>query len=202
MSISMLAVYKLIVPEEVRMFTQPTNQQVRWQNLKVISEVDLVLYLAKQNGWKDCKIFGSGDMLTQPVESLGWNLIPADLFEYSIPAEGVDRILQILNAGVRIQGVIVADDLHSRHSTHMPAKPLVSLPSTKTILSLIGKALVGLAVVAGTALFGLMILASAIMLAPLFILGAATDFDPQLIVLVDDGDGGIAWISVLTWFDE
>ena len=77
------------------MFTQPTTQQVQWQDFKVISEADLVLK-CQQNGWKDCEIFGSGDMITQPLKSMGWKLIPADLYEYSIPDAGVDRILQIL----------------------------------------------------------------------------------------------------------
>ena len=56
MSISILLAYKLIVHEEVQMFTQLTTQQVQWQDFKVISEVDLVLKIAQQNGWKDCEI--------------------------------------------------------------------------------------------------------------------------------------------------
>ena len=183
------------------MFTQPTTQQVQWQDFKVVSEVDLVLKIAQQNGWKDCEIFGSGDMITQPLESLGWKLIPADLYEYSIPADGVDRILQIINAGVRIQGVIVADDQRKTNPPPTPAKPVISLPSARTVLSLLGKALLGLVVIAGVALLGLTIVAGALIFAPILILGTVTDHDPQLIVLVDDGNGGLTWISVLTWFD-
>ena len=210
MSISILSVYKLIVHKEAQMFTQPTTQQVQWQDLKVISEVDLVLQIAQHNGWKDCEIFGHGDMITQPQESNGWILIPADLFEYSIPAEGVDRILQIVNAGVRIQGVIIADDQRRTNPSPIPAKPGVSLPSARAVFSMIGKVLLGLVVIAGVALLGLTLVAATIILAPLLILGAAMDhnpklidwdYDPKLIILVDDGNGGIAWISVLTWFD-
>ena len=203
MSISILLAYKLIVHEEVQMFKQPTTQQVQWQDFKVINEVDLVLKIAQQNGWKDCEIFGSGDMITQPLESLGWKLIPADLYEYSIPEEGVARILQILNTGVRIQGVIVADDQRKTNPPPTPTKPVISLPSTRTVLALLGKALLGLVVIAGVALLGLTIAACALLLAPLLILGAPMDmdYDPKLIILVDDGNGGTAWISVLTWFD-
>ena len=201
MSISILSVYKLIVHEEAQMFTQPTNQLVQWQDLKVISEVDLVLKIAQQNGWKDCEIFGSGDMITQPLESMGWNFIPADLFEYSIPAEGVDRILQIVHAGVRIQGVIVADDQRRTNPSPIPAKPGVSLPSARAVFSFIGKVLLGLVAVAGAALVGLTLAAGLLIIAPIFILGAAMDHDPKIIILVDDGNGGTAWISVLTWFD-
>jgi hypothetical protein len=211
--------YKLIVHEEVQMFTQPTTQQVQWQDFKVISEVDLVLKIAQQNGWKDCEVFGYGDMITQPLESMGWNLIPADLFEYSIPDEGVDRILQILNAGVRIQGVIVADDQRKTNPPPTPAKLMVSLPSKRTGFSMIGKALQGLTTVfsnIGKALLGLtivaivagvliylpwLILGTALILGIPLILGTAMDYDPKLIILVDDGNGGTVWISVLTWFD-
>jgi hypothetical protein len=193
--------YKLIVHEEVQMFTQPTTQQVQWQDLKVISEADLVLKIAQQNGWKDCEIFGSGDMITQPLESMGWNLIPADLFEYSIPDAGVDRILQIINAGVRIQGVIIADDLRKTKPPLIPAKPGVSLPSTRTVFSILGKLLLRFIVIIWVALFGFTFVVGALIFAPLLILGAAFDHDPKLIILVDDGNGGLAWISVLTWFD-
>jgi hypothetical protein len=201
MSISILAVYKLIVNKEVQMITQPTTLLVQWQDLKVISEVDLVLNIAQQNGWKDCEIFGSGDMLTQPLESMGWNLIPADLYEYSIPDEGVDRILQIINAGVRIRGVIIADDQRKIDPPPAPAKPVVSLPSAGTVLSMVGKILIGLAVIAGVALIGFWLVVGALVFGLLLILGASTELDPKLLILVDDGNGGIAWISVLTWFD-
>ena len=105
------------------MFTQPTTQLVQWQDFKVKSEVDIVFEIAQQKGWKDCEIFGHGDMITQPLESMGWKLIPADLYEYSIPAEGVDRVLQTINAGVRIKGVIIADDERSSVPPPAPARP-------------------------------------------------------------------------------
>ncbi len=106
--------------------TQPAPQVIQWQDLKIMSEADLVLALAHQKGWKDCEIFGYGDMIAQPLESAGWKLVPADLYEYSIPAKGVDRILQIVSAGVRIQGVIIADD--TRRKETAPPKPAIALP--------------------------------------------------------------------------
>ena len=183
------------------MITQPTTQLVQWQDLKVFGEVELVLNIAQQNGWQDCEIFGNGDMISQPQESLGWNLIPADLYEYSIPAEGVDRVLQIINAGVRIQGVIIADDQRRTNPPHIPAKSVVSLPSTETVLNWLGKALLGWIVIAAIAMYGFALIVGTLIIAPLLILGAATDLDPKLIILVDDGNGGVTWVSVLTWFD-
>jgi hypothetical protein len=192
------------------MITQPKTEQVQWQDLKVMSDVDLVLKIAQQHGWKDCEIFGYGDMITTPTESLGWKLFPADLCEYSIPAQGVARILQIISAGVRIQGVIIADDKRRTDPPPTPARParptrparpVISLPTAKTVFSFLGKALLGLAVIAGIALIGLAMVYGFIFLVPLLILGAVMGHDPKLIILVDDGNGRMVWISVLTWFD-
>lgn len=126
------------------MTTQISTQQVRWQDLTVRSEVDDVLDIAKKEGWDDCEIFGHGNMITQPQESKGWKLIPADLYKYSIPTEGVLRLHQIINAGVRVRGVIIADDERTAEPSPAPARPKVSLPSMKPIASWIGKALLGL----------------------------------------------------------
>jgi len=194
------------------MFTQPTTQLVQWQDFKVKSEVDVVFEIAQQKGWKDCEIFGHGDMITQPLESMGWKLIPADLYEYSIPAEGVDRVLQTINAGVRIKGIIIADDERSTEPPLAPTRPGPSLPSASTVAAFIGKALLRLVVAIGAlaliAGFVIVMVYGAVFLVPLIILGALfapkggmVDYDPKLIILVDDGKGDIAWISLLTWYE-
>jgi hypothetical protein len=193
------------------MSTQPVTQQVRWQDLTVRNEVDMVLEIAHQQGWQDCEVFGHGSMITQPQESMGWKLIPADQYEYSIPAEGVGRVHQIINAGVRIQGIIIADDERREEPkpapTATPAQPKVFLPSGEAILSFIGKALVGLILLAGAIALVSAVAVSFIWLMPLFLLsslfGAATgvDYDPKLVILVDDGNGGTVWVSVFTWYE-
>ncbi len=183
------------------MSTQTTTQLVQWQDLKVLSEADIVLNLAQQKGWKDCKIFGHGAMITRPLQSVGWKLIPADLYEYSIPAEGVNRLLKVINAGVHIQGVIIADDMRRVNHSPTPARPAASLPSAHAVLSTIGSVLLGLVTLAGIIVIGLVIAKTFFLLLPLFFLGNILGFDPQLVILVDDGKGGMAWISVLTWFD-
>ncbi|MGD0612951.1 MAG: hypothetical protein ABSB41_15740 [Anaerolineales bacterium] len=187
------------------MSTQPITQQVRWQDLKVRNEIDVVLEIAKKEGWEDCEIFGHGDMITQPQESKGWKLIPADLYKYSIPREGVGRLHQIINAGVRIQGVIIADDERRTEPPLTPAKPEVLRPSIEKIVSFIGKALLGLIFVAGTMALITFLTLSLIYLAPILILGslagAGVGYDPKLVILVDDGKGGTVWISLFTWYD-
>jgi len=215
--------------KEVQMTTQNIEEQVRWQDLKVRSELDIVLEIAEKAGWDDCEVFGYGDMITQPQESNGWKLIPADLYKYSIPKEAVARLHQIINAGVRVQGVIIADDERRIEPSPAPAKPKFSLPSVKPIMSWIGNVLSGLirsfqAVVSFSwkALVGLIRVAGIIVLVslaahvlihfwPLSLLGlivvagvstgTGTNYDPKLVVLVDDGKGGTTWVSLFTWYD-
>jgi hypothetical protein len=180
------------------MSMQPVTQKVRWQDLMVKSEVDVVLELAKKEGWEDCEIFGYGDMITQPLESKGWKLIPADIYKYSIPTEAVIRLHQIINLGVRIKGVIIADDERGTKSPPEPAKPKISLPLIKAIvpsvkaivssvMSFAGRAVSSIVSLAGSAtssflsfvgkaisfiarvLLGLILVASAIGMVVLFI---------------------------------
>ena len=128
-------------------------EQVRWQDLKVRGEIDIVFEIAKREGWDDCEVFGYGDMLTEPRESMGWDLIPADLYEHSIPPEAVGRLHQIIDAGIRVQGVIIADDQRKTQPALVPApapaKPRLSLPSLKPVVSGIGKAVNGIIRAAG-----------------------------------------------------
>lgn len=197
------------------MLTQPNTKLVRWQDLKVKSQVDAVMEIAQSRGWKDCEIFGYGDMITQPLDSKGWKLIPADLYQYSIPAEGVVRVLEVIQAGVQIKGVVIADDERSAAKPDRPARWNISLPTAEMVASFIGKsaALIGrvlaallvialpIAIVLALAAFpiGFLKVAGAIAISLLFFGG--TDYDPKLIILVDDGTGNTVWISVLTWYE-
>jgi hypothetical protein len=245
------------------MSTQTMVEQIRWQDLKVRSEVDLVLEIAQKEGWKDCEVFGHGDMITEPQDSMGWKLIPADLYTDSIPPEAVERLYQLLNAGIRVQGVIIADDERRTEpppvpadapvSPPAPAKPGISLSFMKpvaswigtaasfagevlveflhsvgTIVSWIGKILLGLICVAGVICLamGAFILLSAVGQAlihfwpviPIGLLlfgfvnigtgsssgtssGYDYEYDPKLVILVDDGTGGNTWLSLFTWYD-
>ena len=126
------------------MSAQSIIQQVRWQDLKVRSEVDVVFELAKREGWDDCEVFGHGDMITQPMDTMGWKLIPADLYEGSIPAEGIGRVHQIIDAGVRIKGIIIADDERKAEAPPEPSNPKVLLLVAAKTSSLLSKAKAGL----------------------------------------------------------
>lgn len=191
------------------MSIQPVTKQVRWQDLLVVNEVEMVLGIARQFGWDDCEIFGSGDMITEPQESMGWDLIPGDQYKYSIPDEAVGRLHHLINAGIQIKGVIIADDQRSRQEPEPSPEPRFSLPALETILSAIGKALLKILTV--TAIVALVGVGAIVLLylSPILLLfglmsmgkGATVEYDPKLVVLVDDGQGGTAWISLFTWYD-
>jgi hypothetical protein len=200
------------------MSTQYITKQVRWQDLQVKSEVDVVFELAKKEEWEDCEIFGYGDMITQPQETTGWKLIPADLYKYSIPTEGVGRLHQVINAGIRVKGVIIADDERRTETPSAPAKPKVTLASVKTIvssvMSFLGKVFLGSLFVAGVIAFISFIAISIIHFAPVVLIlgtiaiigaglrsGTNVDYDPKLVILVDDGKGGTVRISLFTWYE-
>jgi hypothetical protein len=191
---------------EVLMLTQPNTKLVQWQDFKVKSEADAVMEIAQSRGWKDCEIFGYGDMIAQPLDSKGWKLYLADLYQYSIPAAGVARVLEIIQAGVQIKGVVIADDERSTAKPNQPARWNISLPTAETLVTFIGKAL-ALVFFAACVLF---ITACAVVFAPLLLLGAIIspltaftdmEYDPKLVILVDDGTGNTVWISVLTWYE-
>jgi hypothetical protein len=113
---------------------------------------------------------------------------------------------QIINAGVRVQGVIIADDEHRTEPSPAPARPKVSLPSVEKIVSSIGKALLGLICVAVAITLVWHFAPMLIHLAPIIIFGlilgvGSVCFDPKLVILVDDGKGGTVWVSLFTWYD-
>jgi len=199
------------------MSTQPITQQVRWQDLAVRSEIDIVFEIAQQEGWEDCETFGFGDMITEPQDSLGWKLIPADVYKYSIPAEGVRRVHQLLNAGIRIQGIIIADDERGTAPPSGPARLENMLSSIKSGISTFvagaASVLLGLIRLASIVVGFMALAALAILtlkyLVPLIILGllvgmgagSAVAYDPKLVILVNDGNGGTVWISLFTWYE-
>jgi len=200
------------------MSAQPITQQIRWQDFKVRNEIDSVLEIAHQEGWEDCEIFGYGDMITEPLEVMGWKLIPADLYEYSIPTQGIGRLKKIIDAGVRIQGVIIADDERSLETPPTPDRPKITLPSDERIVPYIKIALRGLiyaaAAIAFISIMAIMFIFAAPIIIPMLIhdwvFGAGTssanalagyEYDPILVILVDGGEGSSVWVSLFTWWE-
>jgi hypothetical protein len=113
-------------------------------------------------------------------------------------------------ARIRVQGVVIAGD--QRRTRPAPARPAVSQPSAKKGLPFIGRALLGLICVAGVIGVIWLLSMSLVYLVPMVILGLLVsggksgysysyDYDPKLVVLVDDGKGATVWVSLFTWYD-
>ena len=197
------------------MFTKTVNQ-VQFQEMS--DDMYLLSEVASQNGWTDVESFWQGEMITKPMEVNGWKLIPADQYKYSIPSEAVGRVFELLNAGVQIKGIVIADDKRSYEAKQKPAKPSPQKTDSKprkdtfdlgqfdwdvvlTILKVLGViAAVIAAVITLSALLAVIATVGVGILVVAGILGALA-FDPKLIVLISDGNGGTIWVCLYTWFE-
>ncbi len=108
----------------------------------------------------------------------------------------------------RVQGVIIADDGRRTEPPPTPAKPKVSLRSgMSVVMSFIGKALLRLFIVAGVIALAALVAVWLVYMLPIIVLGALVgavlgkDYDPKLVILVDDGNGGTTWVSLFAWYD-
>lgn len=65
---------------------------------------------------------------------------------------------------------------------------------------LMGLALAAVAVVVISALAAILVAVGTALLVVAG-LGAALVYDPKLVILIDDGNGGTIWVSLYTWYD-
>lgn len=189
------------------MSKQTVTKQVRWQDLRVRNDIDLVWNLAHEQGWEDCEIFGYGNMITNTQEEMGWELIPADLYKYSIPAEGLRRVHTLVNQGVRIHGIIIADDQHKNEISQKGTQSKESSTTKREIFPYWGKAIPALIFSAVIVSLFSLSFTTILFLTPLItlilLLGSALnlEFDPKLIVILEDDNKDKVWVSLFTWYD-
>ena len=180
------------------------------QEFQVMTE-DMMLIndLAAKHGWPDVEVFGKGDMIGSPKIANHWKLIPADLYESTIPTEAKQRVNIAYKAGVRIKGVIIADDERrpasppaSKMQTHEINQAMEKAKQVGSVMLkvLFGLALATIAVVVISALAAILVAVGTALLVIAGI-GTALVYDPQLIILIDDGSGGTIWVSLYTWYD-
>ncbi|MDD1777312.1 MAG: hypothetical protein LUQ65_04015 [Candidatus Helarchaeota archaeon] len=183
------------------MITETNNQlalQVMSDDMYILSQI------VSQNGWTDVEEFYQGEMIENPLNCNGWELIPADQYEYSIPPEAVQRVCQLVNAGVQIKGIVIADDPRSRPVKSVkPAKETLQI-NWKIIwgvLKILGMVMAGVVAVVAVSALAVVIVAAGLGLLVVTALGAALMYDPKLIILISDGEGNTIWVSLYTWYD-
>lgn len=71
--------------------------------------------VARKHRWKvgrkEARIIGHGDIPNHPVEVNGWIVMRATDFKRIVPQEAIDRVLILMDEGVEIKGLLIADDL-------------------------------------------------------------------------------------------
>lgn len=150
-------------------------------------DIELLFKTAQEKGWKDVGTFGHGKMITEITNIGEWRLFPADLYNNPIPAWAMQRVFYCVNAGIKIKGIVIADDL--RKYTEKPTKPVPpKLPDMSEFVKFIG------------ALFGFL-LHAALMIGyiALMIIASIIQFDP-LVVIVLDGKEDSPWMYIAEYY--
>lgn len=131
------------------------------------------------------EVVGCGEMPTQPVQIGEWWVVPAELYQGKVPKEAQQKLFALLNRGVKIKGLVIADDLKKVEYKREQEKKKKELANK-------------------AALAGAGVLAAPLVLPVIVIgLGLATflfalcSFDPMLIAVLEDG----RWVCLETWYD-
>jgi hypothetical protein len=87
----------------------PFDPSNRADGGKTVDEV------ASKHGWevgeKAIRVIGQGEIPTDPVEVNGWKVMKATDYEGIVPQEAIERVKILLDEGVEIKGLLIADDL-------------------------------------------------------------------------------------------
>lgn len=119
------------------------------------------------------EVIGGGVMPTIPTQIGDWWVMPAQEYKGKIPKEANEKLFSLINSGVKIKGILIADDLKK-------VEPKIQKEQGKvTTKRSAGPLLGGL----GTGL--------------LYIMAAALTFNPMLVAVLEDG----RWICLHAWWD-
>jgi len=146
-------------------------------------------------------VVGYGKMIAEPIFKNGWYIVPLEQYTDIIPKLAIESVEQMKQAGVEIDGVVIA--------TRMNEPPAQSPPQdTNDTISYISEIALGKAVEFGKAILptakiiGKTILTIAgavgVILGVVLIIGlagACLSNDPVLIVVLKDG----TWVEVMRW---
>ncbi|MFC1879101.1 hypothetical protein ACFLZW_04240 [Chloroflexota bacterium] len=148
---------------------------------KLTKETKQVVALAKNNHW-GFRVLGYGDVITSPVYHNQWWFVPAEQDDSTIPGRATNRVQAILDAGHKIQGVIVAHEAPKLLQDSRQAN--MDILTGQHVKDAVG-VLVRVVTTAAT-FFGY-----------LFAFGLLALVDPALIVVLEDG----TWVEVMRWYE-
>lgn len=128
------------------------------------------------------EVIGSGPMITTPCQIGEWWVTPLKDYKGQIPADIQQKLNEFLSSGVKIEGLLVADDMRDirikraqeakRKETQMQAVEAGVLIA----VNILGRVALGFVYLMAAALFAV---------------------DPMLIAVLPDG----RWICLGSWYD-
>ncbi len=158
---------------------------------KSVSQLKLLLAVAKRRGWENVRKIGHGGMINQPIETNGWLVMPIAMYKGIIPPEAIQKIETLANIGIHVKGFLIADD--QRHAAEQWNDVASQRPSNvidwEKTANVLGKIL-------AVTMIGAVIIS----LFPLFLavgaIGAGIAYDPILIIVTDEDE----WVSLYEWY--
>ena len=74
--------------------------------------------IASKKGWKvgkkEVRVIGHGELTNHPEKVNGWEVMKATDYPGIVPQEALDRVEILLDEGVEIKGLLIADDLRRK----------------------------------------------------------------------------------------
>jgi hypothetical protein len=169
-----------------------TKETIRWQDFEVrVDVVGSVFEILEENGYKankDYGYFGHGEMITEITDRGEWKLFPSELYDKTIPPWAMQRVSTLINAGIHIKGLVIADDI--KRYTEQPEKPKpFKLPNLPDVSKIVQFVLGVIGVAAAAVAWGVFFLAMACL--------SLLSIDPYLVVVCEDS----SWIYVAEFFN-
>lgn len=137
-------------------------------------------------------VIGYGRMITEPITKNGWHLFPLEHYEGSIPHLAIEIVEQMKQAGVEIEGVVIACRVEEPQPQEKNAYEDVLVKVAEA-----GKAMTPVVKEVGKVVFKVAG-AVCVALGVLLLIGLASvcfSNDPVLIVVLSDG----SWVEVARW---
>lgn len=184
----------VVAPEEKRVGSKDNSVSKSKPKVKPrrhISQAKQIFARAKLYRLENVRKVGDGELITQPVETKGWLVMPPDMYDGIIPREAWD-VAQVLTQGIAIKGFLIADDKRAidRKLRRQEIINRVKSVDWGKVATETGR------VVAAITVVGVAIVA----LPALLVVGAVAttvSLDPLLIAVTEDDE----WIAVYEWWD-
>ena len=130
---------------------------------------------------EEFEVVGSGEMPTEPCQIGEWWVVPAEQYKGKVPKEAQQKLFSIINQGLKIKGVLIADDIREieqKKEQEKKKKEMIQKAALAGIAALAAPA-IGMGLGLAAIVFGL------------------CAYDPILIAVSEDG----RYICCGTWFD-